>query len=107
MKEKKTVELLLNPFCMADRDKETFLEICSKLDVELAIYNTWEMTDDRLPELPDYMQTFISDIRNGVKPGSVYSHVFVDGKRLQYKSYDDSTPEKAEQFIKAMIGERR
>ncbi len=102
--ETRRVELLLNPFCMADRDSEVIIELCNKLNVEVAVYNTWEITDARLLELPGHLQSFITDIRSGLKPGSVYSHLFVNVEWLLLDGMTDF-PQKAEQLIEAMIGE--
>ncbi len=98
------VELLLNPFCMADRDSEVIIELCNKLNVEVAVYNTWQITDARVLALPGHLQSFITDIRRGLKPGSVYSHLFVNGECLHLDGMTDFL-QKAEQLIEAMMSE--
>jgi len=40
------VELLANPFCMADRDNETVGNICKELGVSYRLLNMWDIDDD-------------------------------------------------------------
>jgi len=40
------VELLANPFCMADRDDETVGNTCKELGVSYRLLNMWDMDDD-------------------------------------------------------------
>ena len=75
------VELLVNPFCMADRDNETVKAICTKLGVNYRLFNIWEI-DDEMDGIPDHMSILVKEYRNGTRPGNIYSNVFVNGQRL-------------------------
>ena len=75
------VELLVNPFCMADRDSETVTAVCDELGVSCQILNIWDM-DEQIQGIPAHVATLVREYRAGKRPGSVYSSVFVNGERL-------------------------
>lgn len=82
-----TVDLLVNPFCMAHRDVDSIGMICEKHGVPMNIYNLWDIDDEHLSELPECVATLIREWRTGLRPGSVYSSVFVDGKRIPLNAW--------------------
>lgn len=104
MTKNERIDLLLNPFCMADRDAQAVTELCNELNLDLEILNPWEIGEDQLAKLPDYLQVHISEVRSGVKPGSVYSQLFVNGKRIHLKP---NNLKNAKQLIQDLIGEGR
>ena len=81
------VELLVNPFCMAHRDVDSVGKICESRDVVLKIYNLWEIDDDQLDEIPAHIASLIKEWRSGERPGSVYSSVFVNGRRIPLNAW--------------------
>ncbi|MGB3478145.1 MAG: hypothetical protein WBB67_03180 [bacterium] len=81
------VELLVNPFCMASRDVATIQTICAEHNIELKIYNLWEISDADIGNLPSYIATLIQEWRSGQRPGGVYSNVFVNGKRIPLNNW--------------------
>ena len=83
------VELLVNPFCMAHRDVDSVRTICDEHGVELRIYNLWEIADEQLGDIPEHMASLIREWRSGQRPGSVYSNVFVDGKRIPLNAWKE------------------
>ncbi len=87
------VELLVNPFCLCDRDFRIVSEKCQRLGLSLTVYNLWEIEDADLSTLPDYMSSLIREWRSGERPGSVYSNLFINGNRIPIndwpKSFDD------------------
>ena len=86
------VELLINPFCLGDRDFKIVSEKCKKHSISLTVYNLWEIDDEKLDTLPRYMSGLIREWRDGERPGSVYSNLFINGERIPIndwpKSYD-------------------
>jgi len=83
------VELLVNPFCMAHRDVVSITKVCNSRGVELRIYNLWEIDDQDLDDLPEHIATPIREWRGGQRPGSVYSSVFVKGKRIPLNAWSE------------------
>jgi hypothetical protein len=83
------VDLLVNPFCMAERDVESIRGICERLGAVLNVYNLWDIDDDALGEVPAYAAELILELRSGGRPGSVYSNVFVDGERLPLNAWPE------------------
>ena len=81
------VELLVNPFCMADRDVASIQNVCDARGVKLHIYNTWEIDDEQLDAIPSHIGSLIREWRSGQRPGSVYSSVFVDGERIRLNAW--------------------
>ena len=81
------VELLVNPFCMAHRDVDSIGKICDDRGVSLEVYNLWEIDDSQLDSLPEYISQLIREWRSGARPGSVYSSVFVNGKRIPLNAW--------------------
>jgi hypothetical protein len=83
------VELLVNPFCMAHRDVDSIKRVCDGRGVSMTIYNLWEIDDAQLGSLPYHVSVLIREWRSGSRPGSVYSSVFVNGKRIPLNSWKD------------------
>lgn len=83
------VDLLVNPFCMAERDVESIRGICDQHGASLNVYNLWDIDDEALDEIPPYAADLIRDVRSGRRPGSVYSSVFVDGERLALNAWPE------------------
>lgn len=83
------VELLVNPFCMAHRDIDSIKRICEKKGVDLQVYNLWEINDGQLDEIPNHLASLIWEWRSGQRPGSVYSSVFVNGKRIPLNAWKE------------------
>ena len=100
------VELLVNPFCMADRDVDTIDNICRENGVFLDIYNTWEIDDNDLPGLPGHLSTLISELRSGDRPGSVYSNVFINGQRIPLNNWPEHLKQVSENLEEALEKQR-
>lgn len=87
------VELLINPFCLCDRDFRIVSEKCKKRGLSLTVYDLWEIDDEKLDTLPDHMSKLVREWRSGERPGSVYSNLFINGDRIPIndwpKSFDD------------------
>ena len=77
-----SIELLINPFCLCERDFVRLSKICEKHQVAFETYNLWDIDDENVDELPDYMSLLIKEWRNGQRDGAVYSSVFIDGERI-------------------------
>jgi len=75
------VELLANPFCLADRDHGTVGDLCQKLGVDYQLLNLWDIDDD-MEGTPTHISSLIREYRKGQRPGNLYSNVFVNGKRV-------------------------
>ena len=75
------VELLANPFCLADRDHGTVGDLCQKLGVDYQLLNLWDIDDD-MEGTPTHISSLIREYRTGQRPGNLYSNVFVNGKRV-------------------------
>jgi hypothetical protein len=95
------VELLVNPFCMAHRDVDSISNICNQQGVELTIYNLWEIDDDQLDEIPGYIASLIREWRSGTRPGSVYSSVFVNGKRIPLNAWKEHLKTVSDAIVKS------
>jgi len=87
--QKTVVELLVNPFCMAHRDVDSIRRVCDERGVSMTVYNLWEIDDGQLGSLPTHIALLIREWRSGQRPGSVYSSVFVNGKRIPLNSWTD------------------
>lgn len=74
---------------MAVRDVGSVRECCDETGVPLTVYNLWEIEDEDLDELPDYISLLIREWRSGERPGSVYSSVFVDGTRIPLNAWPE------------------
>jgi len=81
------IELLVNPFCMAERDVGTIKWICDKHDVSMQVYNLWEIDDGQLDTIPSHISSLIREWRSGKRPGSVYSTVFVNGAKIPLNAW--------------------
>lgn len=84
-----TVELLVNPFCMAHRDVDSIRRVCDGRGVPVTIYNLWEIDDAQLDSLPPHLASLIREWRSGQRPGSVYATVFVNGKRIPLNAWKE------------------
>lgn len=95
------VELLVNPFCMADRDSETVKKVCDDSGVQCRVLNIWEI-DDQMNDIPAHVATLIREYRTGQRPGSVYSSVFVNGERLFLNKWSSHLETLKEMITKAV-----
>jgi len=77
-----TIELLINPFCLCDRDIGVLGGICKKHGVAFVTHNLWEIDDEDVYGLPKYLADLIRGWRSGEQPGSVHSDVFINGERF-------------------------
>ena len=101
MKTQPTVELLVNPFCMAHRDVDSIRRVCDGQGVPLITYNLWEIDDGQLGGLPPHLALLIREWRSGQRPGSVYSNVFVNGKRIPLNAWKEHLKTVAEAIAQA------
>ena len=83
------VELLVNPFCMAHRDVASIRRVCGEHGVQMTVHNLWEIDDEQLDNLPAHIASLIREWRSGQRPGSVYSSVFVNGKRIPLNCWSE------------------
>ncbi len=84
-----TVELLVNPFCMADRDSQTVAQVCAEAGVNCRILNIWEIKEP-MTDIPPHVAKLVREYRTGERPGSVYSSAFVNGERLLLNKWSGS-----------------
>jgi len=82
-----TVDLLVNPFCMAERDVGVVGKLCEKYDVPLNTYNLWDLDERDVDELPDYVSVLVKACRAGRRPGTVYCSAFVNGERVPLNNW--------------------
>jgi hypothetical protein len=92
------VELLVNPFCMAHRDVDSIRRVCEGHGVRMTVYNLWEIDDEELDNVPEHMASLIREWRSGQRPGSVYSSVFVNGKRIPLNCWSEHLNTVAEEI---------
>ena len=85
MRQKVNIELLINPFCLSDRDYGRLSELCRKFKVTFDTHDLWDLDDREVDELPEYMSSLIHEWRNGQRAGSVYSNVFINGRRIPHR----------------------
>ena len=95
------VELLVNPFCMAHRDVDSIRRTCDGRGVPMTMYNLWEIDDAQLGSLPPHIALLICEWRSGQRPGSVYSTVFVNGKRIPLNAWKEHLKTVAEAIAEA------
>lgn len=84
------IELLINPFCLCERDFMRLAEICKKHKVTFDTYNLWDIDDEDVNKLPKYMSTLVKEWRSGQRAGSVYSNVFINGERIPINNWPKS-----------------
>lgn len=84
------IELLVNPFCLCERDYCKLRDICKQHQLEFETYNLWELDDTDVEKLPGYMARLIKEWRAGQRGGSVYSSVFIDGERFPINDWPKS-----------------
>jgi hypothetical protein len=82
MPGKPIVELLVNPLCMEEADVCELGKICEELDIPLVVYNAWDINDEDFYEVPEYIASFLREVRGGLRPGSVYGNLFINGERF-------------------------
>ena len=75
------IELLINPFCLCDRDFRILNEVCNKYNLSLDTYNLWDIDAD-IDNLPEYIAILIKEWRSYKRACSVYSNVFINGERI-------------------------
>ena len=100
------IDILVNPFCMAERDVASIGNICEKQNVDLVIHNLWHIDDDNIDKLPDYIGKLIKEWRNGERPGSVYCNVFVDGERIPLNQWSKHLKTVEDKII-SVLGTKR
>lgn len=89
MKNNCTVELVLNPCCLCERDYLVLGRICERYMVLLTVFNLWEIDDETVGLLPAYISQLITARRNGVIAGSLYSDVFINGRHIPLVDWPD------------------
>ncbi|HEY41622.1 MAG TPA: hypothetical protein G4O18_07160 [Dehalococcoidia bacterium] len=100
------VELLINPFCLCDRDYAVITEKCHKYGLTLTTYNLWDIDDGDIDTLPEYMSGLIHEWRNGDRPGSVYSNLFINGDRIPINDWPKSFDYIEERLLSALEQEK-
>jgi len=89
-KENIIIEFVCNPFCLGDRDHHFLLERLRKYGLTMKVFNLWEIEDDKLDKLPEYVSNLITEWRSGKRPGSVYSNLFINGERIPINNWPHS-----------------
>lgn len=84
------VELLINPFCLSDRDFSRLSGLCDRHALTLNTYNLWDIVDGDLDGLPAHVSTLVRELRSGERAGSVYSTVFINGEGFPISAWHDS-----------------
>lgn len=97
------IELLVNPFCMADRDSETVKRVCTEAGATCAVLNIWEI-EEPMDSVPPHVARLIREYRTGERPGSVYSSVFVNAERLHLNKWPHHLEILKEMISKAKQG---
>jgi hypothetical protein len=85
--KKNKIELLINPFCLGDRDLSILSKKCEKYGLTLGVFNLWDIEDEDLDKLPEYISTLIKEWRTCKRPGSVYSNLFINGQRIPINNW--------------------
>jgi hypothetical protein len=88
--DKVKIELLLNPFCLCERDFCRLRDICEKLHLQFDTYNLWDIADEDVDALPSHLSGLIKEWRRGQRPGSVYSNAFINGERIPINDWPKS-----------------
>ncbi len=101
------VELLINPFCLCDRDYRVISEKCRKYGLTLKTCNLWDIDNEDIDTLPDYMSGLIREWRNGDRPGSVYSNLFINGDRIPINDWPRSFDYIEERLLSALEAEKQ
>ncbi len=108
MEQKKVkIELLINPFCLCERDFLRLSELCKKYKVTFDTYNLWDIDDKDVDKLPDYMSTLIQEWRSGQRAGSVYSDVFINGERIPINGWHKSFEIIEDKIIAVLKGDKK
>ena len=84
-----TVELLVNPFCMADRDSQTVAQVCAKAGIQCRVLDIWEI-EEPMDDIPPHVAKLVREYRTGERSGSVYSSAFVNGERVLLNKWSGS-----------------
>jgi hypothetical protein len=96
------IELLLNPFCLCERDFLRLSDICRNRNLTFSVYNLWDIRDEDVDGLPEYMARLIKEWRSGQRAGSVYSSVFVNGERIPINDWPRSFDVVEETIVTAL-----
>lgn len=89
-RENVKIELLINPFCLCERDFLVLDKLCKKHNLTFDAYNLWDIDDKDVNKLPKHMSGLIKEWRNGRRAGSVYSNVFINGERIPINDWPKS-----------------
>jgi len=84
------VDLLINPFCLCDRDFTRLSRLCEKYALKLNAYNLWDIDDGDLVGFPAHVSALVRELRSGERAGSVYSTVFINGERIPINAWHES-----------------
>jgi len=84
------VDFLINPFCLSDRDFSRLSGLCERYSITLNTYSMWDIEDEDLVGLPAHVSALVRELRSGVRAGSVYSTVFINGERFPINAWHDS-----------------
>jgi len=101
------IELLVNPFCLCERDFGCLSQICKKYDLTFDAYNLWDLDDGHVEKLPPYMSSLVKERRSGQRPGSVYSDVFVNGERIPINDWPKSFDLIEDKIVAALRGDKK
>ncbi len=101
------VELLINPFCLCDRDYVVISEKCQEYGLTLTTYNLWDIDDSDIDTLPEYMSSLIHEWRNGDRAGSVYSNLFINGDRIPINDWPKSFDYIEERLLSTLEQEKQ
>ena len=100
------VELLVNPFCMAERDCGTVGQLCRDLGCDLRVLNMWDIDDD-MATIPEHVASLIREYRTGQRPGNLYSNVFVNGRRVLLDRWPDHLDDVRRRIQRALEAEAK
>jgi len=102
IKDQIKIELLINPFCLCERDFNRLGEICKKHNLQFETYNLWNIDDEDLDILPEYITRLIKEWRSGQRAGSIYSNAFINGERIPINEWHKSFEVIEEKIIALM-----
>ena len=73
------MELLVRPTCNADRDRAVLSEVAEEFGLELAIVDLWQIDDDELDNLPEYISNLVRPARQGKAGLLDHGWLFING----------------------------